>query len=74
LIHALYARCKGTRAGRGAKSEESEEVLPPELKHDVDAAFDRIVAALRAVGAGERVIAEYDGPLRRRALEVVETA
>ena len=54
--------------------DEPEEVPPPELKHDINAAFDRIVAALRDAGAGEALIAEYDGPLRRRALEEVARA
>jgi transcriptional regulator with XRE-family HTH domain len=54
-----------------ALGEEREEGLRPELKHDIDATFDRLVELLRAAGVGEEIIAEYDGPQRQRVLEAV---
>lgn len=57
-----------------ALGDEPEEVLPPKLEEDIDAAFDRAVDLLRKGGAGEEFIAEVDGPIRQRAFEEVAPA
>jgi transcriptional regulator with XRE-family HTH domain len=65
----LKTQGSGPQVTRVARGDEPEEAPLPELRHDIDAPFDRIVATLRDAGVEEEFIAEYDGPLRRRALE-----
>jgi transcriptional regulator with XRE-family HTH domain len=70
----LKMQGSGPQVIQVARGDEPEEVPPPELKHDIDAAFDRIVATLRDAGVEEEFIDEYDGPVRRRALAEVARA
>jgi transcriptional regulator with XRE-family HTH domain len=44
---------------------EPEMGLAPELKQDIDAAFNRLVATLRTAGVGEKAIAEYEAVHQR---------
>jgi transcriptional regulator with XRE-family HTH domain len=70
----LKTQGSGPQVIRVARGDEPEEAPLPELRHDIDAAFDRIVATLRDAGVEEEFIDEYDGPVRRRALAEVARA